>query len=774
MKLTTATSVLALTWACGAFALTPGSATAQTVATSKPPTEVGEIIVTAQKREQRIQSVGMSIQAVTGDALTNKGVNSTGDLTKLVPGLNAFDTGFQGAPVIAIRGVGYLDPSLAANPTVSIYNDQIPLPFSIESLGSTLDLQRVEVLKGPQGTLFGDNSTGGAINYIANKPTDHFEAGTDIQYGSFNTLDAQGYLSGPLTSTLDARLALRTVQADGWQKNYINGSTLGARNFTTGRLTLDWKPTSRLDVVVTLTGFDDRSQTPAPQFEGIKQLSFNSPLPAGLLSFPISPNNDRAAAFPSCINDSPDDNHCVGYNRNNTFYLGFLRADYDLGDNITLTSLTSYEKFTQYQPVTQDGTPYQDFQSINSGHLGTTYQELRLSGNFSGRGAWIVGGNYQHDDTAQGDYATIASGSSGAVFGVPIVGVNVTVAGITDTYAGFVHAEYPVLKDVTLEGGLRLTQSDQSFAGCERDNGNGALAAVWGAAFGHPIAPGGCVTLSPTFVPELVRLNLDEGNVSARFGANWKLSRDVLLYANVSQGYKAGNFSGLSASEALQYTPAHQEKLIAFESGFKSELLDNTLQLNGAAFYYDYDNKQIQGSVLDPIFGDLPKLINIPQSHVVGFELSAIWVPISGLMITPLVSYAHSRIDGNYTTLNYLGQSEYMTGQQFPGEPEVQADLDAQYEWRISDGLRAFVGTNINYQGSNNSELGDLPPANVRAYTLVDFRAGVQRGPLRVELWGRNVFNTYYYTSELHVNDVYARYAGMPATYGITLSYRYK
>ncbi len=180
MKPITATSILALTCGMGALGLTAGAASAQTTqatqAARDDTTSVTEIVVTAQKREQNIQAVGMSIQAATGVDLTNKGVNNTSDLIKIVPGF-IVTGGASGAPQFGLRGVIYLDTSLAANPTVSIYSDQFPLPFSIESTGATLDLQRVEVLKGPQGTLFGDNATGGAINYIANTPTNHLEAG---------------------------------------------------------------------------------------------------------------------------------------------------------------------------------------------------------------------------------------------------------------------------------------------------------------------------------------------------------------------------------------------------------------------------------------------------------------------------------------------------------------------------------------------------------------------------------------------------------------------
>ena len=141
---------------------------------------VGELVVTAQKREENINNVGMSIQAASGEKLHKLGITNTEDLPKIVPGFLSTPN-YYGTNVYTIRGVGFQDTSLAGSPTVSVYLDEMPLPFSALTNGATLDLQRVEVLKGPQGTLFGQNATGGAINYIANKPTDHFEAGIDAQ-----------------------------------------------------------------------------------------------------------------------------------------------------------------------------------------------------------------------------------------------------------------------------------------------------------------------------------------------------------------------------------------------------------------------------------------------------------------------------------------------------------------------------------------------------------------------------------------------------------------
>ena len=146
---------------------------------------IEEVIVTAQKREESINDVGMSIQTATGEKLNDLGITDTADLYKVVTGFSSNVT-YYGTSIYTIRGVGFQDTALASGPTVSVYLDQMPLPFSALTQGVILDIARVEVLKGPQGTLFGQNSTGGAVNYIANKPTTEFESGIDLSYGRFN------------------------------------------------------------------------------------------------------------------------------------------------------------------------------------------------------------------------------------------------------------------------------------------------------------------------------------------------------------------------------------------------------------------------------------------------------------------------------------------------------------------------------------------------------------------------------------------------------------
>ncbi|HZZ35298.1 MAG TPA: TonB-dependent receptor plug domain-containing protein, partial [Caulobacteraceae bacterium] len=178
---------------------------ASTPSAAGPTSAIGELVVTAQKREQNIQTVGMSIQAATGAQLLQQGITSTEDLKKIIPGFEVTPN-YYGTNVFTIRGVGFQDTSLAGSPTVTVYQDEAPLPFSILTSGATLDLQRVEVLKGPQGTLFGNNATAGAINYIANKPTDFFDFGGHVTVGNFQTVNVEAYVSGPIAQGLDLRL----------------------------------------------------------------------------------------------------------------------------------------------------------------------------------------------------------------------------------------------------------------------------------------------------------------------------------------------------------------------------------------------------------------------------------------------------------------------------------------------------------------------------------------------------------------------------------------
>ena len=908
-------SKIALFGAAAIVALQAGTAfAAEAAASASAPSGVAvtELVVTAQKREENINNVGMSIQAASGDKLQKLGVNDTSDLQKIVPGFQSTPT-YYGTNVFTIRGVGFQDTSLAGSPTVSVYVDEAPLPFSSLTNGATLDLQRVEVLKGPQGTLFGENATGGAINYVANKPTDHFDAGVNASYGRFNDADFSGFINVPVSNTLDVRLAGRINQSGAWQQGYASqtGQTIGGKDFLNGRLSVLWKPTSNFKALLTLNAWQDKGWTQMGQLYGIAELSPLAPLSPYIANYPLAPHNDQAAGWDSCVNNSPFDpianqqlgtvvanqnptvpgapgesqgpgsvvqsggqpTSCEPARKNNTFFDANLRLDYDLGGDVTLTSLTSVERFSRHQGIDGAGMPIQDYQSVQHGKISSIYQEVRVSGKFGGKGSWIVGANYEHDSTWDQFLQTYnASTASPTLFaynanlgvdvGFPLGPTKPTDIQVTDTYAVYAHAEYPILDNVTVSGGVRYTQENKLGGVCGDDGGDGTWSYVayilQGAFAGNDyskavLSPAGaCGSTGPASANfnspnggnSLFYTQLNQNNVSWQAGINWKPVAGTLLYVNVSQGYKGGSFPTVALATFQQTHPVVQEGLLSYEVGFKSAQLNHQLQVNGAFFYYDYNNKQILGAISDPLFGALPSLVNVPKSHVIGFELSGAYSPewFRGLTITPALSYQYSRVDtssantcapppaqatagvpglincvaGDYYNFDAYNQYADFTHEAFPDAPAWQGSVDAEYDWVVHNDIHAFLGATVDFVSSTNNFLynrtptpafynagvsgtnpvfggyvtcsgaasptpvGPCPtnhpndPLAIPGYVLLDLRLGVTRGPWTAEIWGRNVTNTWYWTSANHVNDVLLHYTGMPATYGVSVSYKFR
>jgi outer membrane receptor protein involved in Fe transport len=236
------------------------------------------------------------------------------------------------------------------------------------------------------------------------------------------------------------------------------------------------------------------------------------------------------------------------------------------------------------------------------------------------------------------------------------------------TVAAFANVEYSLNESVTLQAGVRYTDQERDFNGCTYDGGDGTWALTsaliqpfLGSTNALQVQPGECSTTGPAPdfnpVPTGHVLSLEEDNTSWRVGVNWAMNENTLVYGNISKAYKNGQFPTLAGSAVVQLEPVVQEELLAYEIGAKATLLDGSLQLNGAAFYYDYTDKQILGALEDPIFGALPSLVNVPESHVVGFELLATWVPAEGLTISPSISLADTEVDGEFRNFDAFFQA---------------------------------------------------------------------------------------------------------------------
>lgn len=755
----------------------------------------GEIVVTAQKREESINEVPMSITAATGEQLSQLGINDTSDLVKIAPGLN-FNSTAYGAPVYTIRGIGFQDTALASSPTVSVYVDEITRPFSIQATGAALDVARVEILKGPQGTLYGQNATGGAINYVTNKPTDYFEGKLQASYSRFDEIDLEGVVSGPLTPSLAYRLAARYVTSGPWQKSYTRDDELGERDELDARLSLQWEPTSALRFLLSGTMRLDHSETQAPQLFQIVVQNPQTPLDPAYLNYPRAPRDNRAADWSTCINASPfeDPSDCVPLRKDSEYYTISLRGDLDINDSVTISSLTSYQDFDRFEPLELDGTAFRNYESVQKGYLKTFYQELRLTGEIGLGGNWIVGANYQYDDTVDTLLQSYSESSSAQIFGIPLGPTRPLNEQEINTYAVFGNVEYP-LGDLTIHAGARYTDQTRDFRGCGQDGGDGSWSLISQAiqnflitgnpfvnsAFPDPsqgpgidAGPGGCGTIGPDLTPGYVIDSLDEDNVSWRAGIKWDLTQDHLIYANVSRGYKAGAFPTAATARSIQLIPAVQESLLAYELGMKSSFAHGRFQLNAATFYYDYSDKQIRGFVLDPVFGPLAALVNVPESHVFGFDASLSATPMDGLTFSGGVAYVDSQIDGDFSNFNYRGEFQNFTGESFPHSPKWQGNANAEYRFSASRDFEAYFGGNLTFRGKTNAGFGELAELNIESYALLDVRAGIESDAWRIQVWGKNVTDTYYYTEVARLfGDSLVRFTGRPATYGVTVGYTF-
>jgi outer membrane receptor protein involved in Fe transport len=776
-------------------ALPHAGAQAQTAptATATPAPETGEIIVTAQKRSQSINSVGMAITSLSGDQLKEQGVASVADLAKIDPSF-VFSQAQRGQPVYTIRGIGYNDFSLAATPTVTVYTDEVPYALSVMTKGAGFDLDRVEVLKGPQGTLFGQNATGGAVNYIAAKPTDHAAASLEAGYASFSAVNVNGFVSGPLTPTLNARLAFNVDEGGAWQRSDTRNARLGDKDDQQVRLLVDWRPTDKLKVSFNLNGWIDHSDTLAGQEIG---LNIQSPKYAAfipeVIAEPLAPHTDRAADWLAGLRPHNDEH----------FVQGSVHADYAFTGDLHLTYIGSYQRYQQHDINDNTGQDI-DFYLVLNGVVDATFHEMRLSGKALDRKLdWVVGGNFTstlvHEDQNE---TLLDSTSAYSLTTVPLAlheaalppfsGVQNVSRDLSRGLGVFANAEYHLTPTIDVHAGGRYTRTDIEHGGCTQDiDGNAAAGftaletLIKHGAGVVPIAQGGCVTFGPGLNPGYQTGKLDQGNFAWSAGIDWTPIPRTLIYLNASRGYKAGSFPTLTASSYLQLQPVTQESVLAYELGVKSRLLHGLVEVDGAVFHYDYTNKQVEAREPDPegIFGFLNVLLNVPKSSENGAEITVKVRPVSGLVLSGRATYLDSHVNGQFFNYNpYVNTPIDLQGEPFPNTPRWAGGVDAQYNWRASSTLDAYLGGDARYQSSSQGAFGaqsaiaeGYPSFVIDSYTLVDLRAGLSSADKRwsLEVYGSNVGNTYYWTQVARPAEAVVRFAGQPAIYGLRLRVNY-
>ena len=779
-----------------------------------------EIVVTAQKREQGVNDVGITVNAFTGDQLRDIGVTSAEDMALVTPGLTVNDTAATGVPLYTIRGVGFQDYSTAASSTVGLYFDELAIPYTVMSRGMMFDIERVEVLKGPQGDLYGRNTTAGQINFVGKKPTEEFEAGINVGFGSFDAFNAEGFVSGSIAERVQARVAVRAVQSgEGWQRSATRDDKLGELDSTAVRALFNFDLTDSLELLLNLHYVDDQSDNRA-------NTAYNGTL-IGLGEFvnPYTPLEDYFLPTGSNFGETPPwystgDNRIADWTnsytspqtgrtfdlrpqRDNQLTGVSAKLNWEIGE-VTLTSITGYDDFDRVESNDWDGCFCNDSSNINTTNLYVLSQELRLTGG-NDDFLWIGGIYYSKDEMDEYYHYFMSDsvfGTGSIPWGVqlfaptPIVELDTKYVQETDSQAIFGHVEWRFTEKMRLTAGLRYTNEERSWSGCTFIADDGSLAGFLNAQFGSTLGPGDCGTIdddpnSPTFIFALIggpdvndafhvfRDTIKTSRWMGKLGLDYAISDDVLIYGTLSDAFKSGGFNGANSNTTLQLKPYKEETLTSFELGTKATLLDGRMQLNAAAFWYDYQDKQEQDLAV-AFVGNISGLTNVPESAINGIEIDMQWAPIDGLAVNLGVAYLDTEVeewqavDGDASSWPTVVTRD-ASGIPLAQSPEWQFNGLVKYEWPISNELILDLGADFSYKDETT---GGAQPTDATAdYTVVNARIGVGAadGKWRALLWSRNITDEYYYPAAYTGgNGPLIRSVGMPRTYGVSLDYRFE
>lgn len=780
---------------------------------------IEEIIVTAQKREQGINDVGITVNAFTGQQLKDFGFTTAEDIALLTPGLTVNETAATGVPLYTIRGVGYQDYSTAASSTVGLYFDQVAIPYTVMSRGLMFDIERVEVLKGPQGDLYGRNTTAGQINFISKKPTSEFEAGVTAGIGSYGVVNLEAFTSGPLSDTVRARVAVRTVQSnEGWQKSATRNDELGEMDTLAIRAMLDFDLGENANLLLNVHYVDDQSDNKAnTAYNGtlIGLGEFVNPYtPLDEYLLPTGSNFGETPPWYSTGNNEVADwtNSYTSVQTGRTFNLRPARdnqltgvsaiLNWEIGET-TLTSITGWDQFDRIEANDWDGGFYNDSSNINTTDLSVFSQELRLSGGDDDL-LWIAGLYYSTDEMDEYYHYFMSDsvfGNGSIPWGVglfsptPILELDTKYLQKTDSNAVFGHMEWRFADDWRLTLGARYTREERKWSGCTFVADDGTLSAFLNAQFGSTLGPGDCGTIdddpnSPTYIFALIggpnvndafhvfsntiKTNRGMGKVSLDYAVN----EDVLLYGTISNGFKSGGFNGANSNTTLQLQPIREEVLTAYELGIKATLLEGAMQLNVATFFYDYKDKQEQ-DIAVAFVGNISGLTNVPESEISGAELDMQWIPAEGWGVHLGVAILDTEItqwmavDGAASSWPTVVRRD-VSGQELAQSPDLQYSVLVNYEWTVGTNNVMDAAVDVSYVDDTTG--GAQASDATASYSVANARVGFgsDDGRWRVLLWGRNITDEYYYPAAYTGgNGPYIRSHGMPRTWGVSLDYKF-
>ncbi len=708
---------------------------------------VDEITITAQKREQSIYDVGGTLAVAGAGTLQERRVEQVKDLTNLTPNIDVKEQVPGAMPVITIRGVGLDDFSSANNPSAGVYIDEVYLASLAQMNFDFFDLERVELLKGPQGTLYGRNSTAGALNILTARPSfGGFEARVAAGVGNYESYEAEGMVNIPVSDSFALRFAAKTVgQDEGFWFNRLQGRDIGRRDVWMGRAQARWASDS-LDVTLKLEGQRVRSEMGQGEFMGV--------LPSALSPTVACPGDPRCTDFFGYRD--PDGDPFKGDWSGGQFYDvdqwgATLRAQWDLGF-AKLTSVTGYQDFERSFFIDTDATPLRQIDFIQNDTITQFSQELRLAGDSDSLN-WLVGAFYSSDDVD-----TSNPGFLEDLFNTRIYSFGQQE---TQSAALFGNGEWTLTPSLSLVGGLRYTWEEKAYRGGTDD----LVPLCPGSALSGAACGTGPVRIS--FVDETI----SDTNWSYKLGLNWKPADDVLVYGSVSQGVKSGGFFSGVTTNSGQLKPYDPETLVAYEAGVKARL-GGGVQVSASLFHYDYSDVQ---TFIRDTSGALPiqRLGNVDEAKITGLDADLTWRPpaVAGLTVQLGLGLLDAEL-GEFAVTGGVVPA----GNRLPNAPEVTFNASGAYDIPLGADWSLQLQGGARYSDSVFKDAINDPLLVQDSYWTFDGRIGLtSEGGWSFSLWGKNLSDESYVVQGVNNGALgvgYRTYSA-PRTFGVTMARRW-
>lgn len=647
------------------------------VAAAETPAVLDAIVVTAQRRAENQQDVPISISSVSGEDLSSRQIKTLEDLNGHAPGLLTTNTVSYSAAPLSIRGIGGANGggNFFNDEPVAVYVDGVYVARLSMSTADLVDVESVQVLRGPQGTLYGRNSTAGAILITSNAPSSETSAQLRASIARFGEYKAQGFVTGALSEHVSARAAIGYSSRDGYGTNLVNGENVGGSEDFTARLSMRFQPDDKISLDV-IGEYQDRSASPA-------LLAMTNVGDTGVASPFI-----RRSDFQNVLDSREFELNDVNETNSETWALT-ANANIDLGF-ATLGVITSYRDWSLTGDQDSDSTARQLF--TNSGAI-TSQQfshEMRLTSNDDGPLLWLVGGYYLNDSS---DVLFSIQNFQG-LFGL---GTNAAfeAAQKTNAYALFADVTYNLTDKLSVTAGARYSHERKEFE-------NDLLVSILNGGTTPPtfmcgvtLPPGAIFSDPPGFTDEA-----SFNDFSPRVVIDYKPSDSLLFFASYSQGFKSGGFNSFGLSLAF-----NAENINAYELGVKTEWAQNRVRLNASSFIYDYSDLQIRLPV--PTGG--VDIQNVAEANIKGFEIEGSAVLFDGLTVSANVAVLDTEITeglipaiSSATAPFPIGAPlplimEDVSGNQLTRAPAFQSFVSATYERRIG-ALTGSLGASYRFQ----------------------------------------------------------------------------